>query len=156
MPVETEHKYLVNQTLWSKVSPIRSVVIQQSYLVADSSRTIRIRIAGEDAYLTIKGETLGASRPEFEYKIPIDDAREMMYTLSLASIRKIRHFVEVDGKTWEVDEFLGRHKGLMLAEIELKDESESYTLPEWVTENVTQHPGYSNAYLALHADDKRL
>ncbi|MFM9009140.1 MAG: CYTH domain-containing protein, partial [Bacteroidota bacterium] len=126
------------------------VLIHQGYIIAQPDKSVRIRISGDVACITIKGKTVGASRPEFEYPIPLNEALEMLEKLAGAIIRKIRHEVTVAGDCWVVDEFLDRHEGLFLAEIELKNEEQHYEMPDWVLENVTTRPEFSNAYLATH------
>lgn len=111
-------------------------------------RTVRIRVAGEIAMLTIKSLTTNASRAEFEYKIPLDDAREMLEFCEQPLIEKNRHLVEVEGMTWEIDEFLGVNQGLVVAEIELEAEDQKFTLPEWVGEEVTDDHRYFNSSLS--------
>lgn len=149
MPLEIEHKYLVNPEAWAKVVPYKSVSLQQAYLLTDPEKTIRVRTMNEEAYLTIKGKSQGASRAEYEYGIPIAEARELILHFGSKPVEKTRHYVQVEGKTWEVDEFKGANEGLLVAEIELQSEEESYVLPEWAELNVTQDQRYANSNLSI-------
>jgi adenylate cyclase len=148
MSIEIERKFLVNEKLVPKAE--REIAMVQAYLHADPDRTIRVRIAGNSAYLTIKGRMVGFSRPEFEYEIPMKDAREMLQMAATQPVEKVRHEIYVDGKKWEVDFFEGANKGLVLAEIELSDESEQIQLPDWIREEVTGQIQYYNSYLAKY------
>lgn len=150
MAIEIEHKYLVIQEIWAAVTPERSTAVQQAYLLNEPEKTIRVRLIGEEGYLTIKGKTEGASRTEYEYGIPYEDARDLIARFGQSRIEKVRHYVQIGGKTWEVDEFGGDNAGLMVAEIELEDESEAYTLPDWAGEQVTHDARYLNANLIKH------
>jgi len=149
MPTETEHKYLVNHELWQQIIPDKSVHIKQAYLLTDPNKTIRIRTAGNAGFLTIKGKTIGASRPEFEYEILLEEANQLIESFCSELIEKTRHYVVHESKTWEVDVFEGVNKGLIVAEIELDDEHEEYTKPNWVTRDVTDDRRYANSTLSL-------
>lgn len=149
MAVEIEHKYLLKKDLWKEVIPHKSVAVKQAYILTDPNKTIRVRTMGDKAFITIKGKNSGAGRLEFEYEIPLNDAHELIGNFSTNLIEKIRHYVLVDGKTWEVDEFSGNNAGLFIAEIELLHEEEVYTLPDWVDMNVTNDNRYANSNLAL-------
>ena len=149
MPIETEHKYLVNYELWQQIIPNKSVHIKQAYLLTDPNKTIRIRTAVNAGFFTIKGKTISASRPEFEYEIPIEEANQLIENFCSELIEKTRHYVVQENKTWEVDVFEGMNAGLIIAEIELVDEHEEYTKPNWVTQNVTDDPQYFNSNLSL-------
>ena len=147
MALEIEYKYLVDELKWEQLEKPEPSLIVQSYLVNSKQLTIRIRIKGEKGYLTIKGATTKVTREEFEYEIPIDDARDLIDKFSGKTIKKYRYEIPVDGHTWEVDVFENKLKGLILAEIELQAESEIYTKPEWITKNVSLDPNYYNAVL---------
>ena len=144
MSVEIERKYLVNGSGWKTVKPID---IRQGYLNTDQSRTVRVRVAGVAAYLTIKGKTTNLSRPEFEYEIPLEDARELLLLCSDAIIEKSRYLVPFGGLIWEVDEFYGANAGLVIAEVELQAEDQSVVKPDWVAEEVSGDARYYNASL---------
>ena len=148
MPIEIEHKYLVNAEEWSRVIPEKSITIKQGYIHAAPDKTVRVRTKADKGYITIKGKTVGASRPEFEYDIPLADAQELLINFCSQLIEKTRHLITYDHKTWEVDVFEGLNAGLIVAEIELKDERELYQKPTWIGADVTMDVKYSNAQLA--------
>ncbi len=145
MGVEIERKFLVDSSLWKHARPAKGHKMVQGYIFKSVERTVRVRLRDHCGYLTIKGKTKGATRAEFEYEIPAIDAQEMLDTFCDRLIDKVRFEIEVNGKTWEVDEFYAPQKGLLLAEIELNHESEAFTLPEWVKEEVTGQPKYYNS-----------
>lgn len=147
MAKEIERKFLVRNSSWK--DGLQGLLCRQGYLVKDENVTVRVRIIGELAYLTIKGRTEGFSRDEFEYQISQDDARIMLATMSGNRIvEKIRYKVEANGMIWDVDEFLGNNAGLVMAEVELTDESQQVVLPDWAGEEVTGDRRYYNSYLA--------
>jgi adenylate cyclase len=150
VPTETEHKYLVNVESWKHISPDKSVQIKQAYLLTDPNKTIRIRTAGGSGFITIKGKTVGASRPEYEYNIPLSEAVELINRFCSDLIEKTRHYVLHENKTWEVDVFEGSNKGLIIAEIELTSEHETYIKPHWVESDVTHDPKYANSNLSMN------
>lgn len=144
---EVERKFLLRGEAW-RVLAGEPVVLRQGYLVAERSRSVRVRVAGDHAEIAIKGETRGATRPEFEYPIPVADAERILERLCLRPlIEKVRHPVEHAGRRWVVDEFRGANDGLVVAEIELASEGEPFERPEWVGEEVTGNPRYYNANL---------
>lgn len=145
---EIERKFRVVDDLYKSGST--SCLYKQGYLCTDKERTVRIRIAGEKGYITIKGHTTGCSRAEYEYEIPAADAASMLDTLCVKPlIEKIRYrCTGPDGKVWEVDEFLGENEGLVVAEIELADENEPFARPAWLGEEVTGDMRYYNSYLS--------
>ncbi|MCD6068063.1 MAG: hypothetical protein K0S33_2889 [Bacteroidetes bacterium] len=149
MTYEIEHKYSVKPEIWKTVHPDKSVEVKQAYLHSDPDKTIRIRTMDSKGYITIKGKTVGASRPEYEYEIPHADALELIAGFATQVIEKRRHYVDYNGNTWEVDEFFGSNRGLMIAEIELSHEGQVYDLPEWIDKNITEDKRYSNSNLAL-------
>ena len=150
MNQEIEHKYLVRKDLWFAVHKPNGVNIRQGYLQTDPEKTIRIRTTGTTAFLTIKGPSKNATRSEFEYPIPPDEAEELLKLCTLPVIEKVRYRMEVAGKIWEVDEFFGANDGLILAEIELRSPDETYEKPAWIGEEVTQDHRYHNSCLADH------
>jgi CYTH domain-containing protein len=122
--------------------------MRQGYLVADPVRTVRVRIEGARAVLTIKGKSTGAARGEWEYDIPIADATELLDGLcEQPQVEKVRHRIEHAGHTWEVDEFLGLNAGLVVAEIELGAEDEAFEKPDWIGVEVTGDKRYYNSSL---------
>ncbi|MGA3014959.1 MAG: CYTH domain-containing protein [Bacteroidales bacterium] len=147
---EIEHKYLVRKDLWYAVHKPTGMRILQGYLLADPEKTIRIRIAGTNGFLTIKGPPRNASRAEYEYPILITEAEELMQLCVTPPIEKVRYKIEYCGKIWDVDEFFGENEGLILAEIELAFEGETYKKPTWVGEEVTDDARYYNSYLAVN------
>lgn len=146
MATEIERKFLVTGSAWRSPDGQRIV---QGYLNRDKARTVRVRIAGPQAFLTIKGATTGATRAEFEYPIPLADAEALLGLCDGPLIDKVRHRVAFGGLLWEVDEFLGDNAGLVVAEVELDREDQAIDLPPWVCEEVTHDPRYFNSNLAL-------
>ena len=146
MPAEIERKFLVADGSWQDGSP--GVRIAQGYLSQDADRTVRIRTAGDDAWLTIKGRTCGISRAEFEYAIPLAEAKELLAICLPSVIDKTRHRVSHGGHVWEIDVFHGENEGLVIAEVELADESISPELPPWVGAEVSADSRYFNSCLA--------
>ncbi|MDE6496689.1 MAG: CYTH domain-containing protein [Duncaniella sp.] len=148
MAKEIERKYLVNDDSY-KVMAVKAVAIKQSYLNRDPQCTVRIRIKGNQGFLTVKGITVGATRDEWEYPIPASDAEEMAERLTGGwGIDKTRYIVEYGGFIWEVDEFHGRHDGLVVAEVELPSEHTAVKLPPFVGQEVTGDSRYYNSTLA--------
>jgi len=148
MAIEIERKFLINETLWKRVKPQKVLYIKQAYLSSDGNTTLRVRIANDKSYITIKGKTTNLTRPEFEYEIPLVDAEELMQLSISSIIEKKRHIVYYKGKKWEVDEFLNENEGLFIAEIELNSEKEKFDFPEWIHKEVSNDPHYRNTYLA--------
>ncbi len=150
MAKEIERKYLVKPGSWKgNLTEADSSFIQQGYLSTDPDRVVRIRIRDKKAFLTIKNRPEGLSRNEFEYSIPVEDAVELMKMCVTAVIVKRRYEIRYKNHRWEVDEFLGKNKGLVLAEIELKNETDDFPLPDWIGEEVSDNPKYSNLQLAI-------
>ena len=148
MASEIERKFLVTGQDWRSGD---ATTYRQGYLNLDKQRTVRIRLAGDSAYITVKGETRGATRQEFEYPIPAQDADEMLTTLCHRPlIEKCRYRVRHGGLVWEIDEFFGDNAGLVVAEVELESEEQSFERPAWLGEEVTSDPRYYNASLVQH------
>lgn len=146
---EIERKFLVTSDAWRGAGPGTS--IRQGYLSLDPERTVRIRTAGDQAWITIKGLTQGAARDEFEYAIPLKDADAMLDRLRVGPVlEKTRTRVPFGGRTWEVDEFRGENAGLVVAELELDAEDATVALPPWVGREVTRDPRYYNSHLAMN------
>lgn len=150
MPLEIERKFLVDHSGWAALKKPEGQIYIQGYISDLPGRTIRVRIAGDNGYLTIKGPTSNTVRQEFEYQIPLKDAEEILDLFTPPRLEKIRYRIPVEMKTWEVDVFLGNNTGLIIAEIELTYPSESFILPGWVEREVTEDPRYYNSYLATH------
>lgn len=146
MATEIERKFLVTGDGWKSASD--GTRIAQGYLSIDADRTVRVRLAGNEAWLTIKGRTEGISRAEFEYPIPPDEARELLKLCLPSVIDKTRHRVPFGGHVWEVDVFHGDNEGLILAEVELADESVTPELPAWAGAEVSDDPRYYNSSLS--------
>lgn len=146
MAFEIEHKYLVRDKSYRDMC-VCSIEMAQGYLLRDPARTVRVRIAGDTAYITVKGKTVGDTRPEFEYEIPVADAREMLSLCDGRVICKTRYYVDFSGYRWEVDEFHGELDSLVLAEIELPESTHDYPLPPFVGQDVTGDPRYYNSNL---------
>lgn len=148
MALEIERKFLVTGDGW-KALVESSGLLRQGYLSSNAKATVRVR-SWDDAraVLTLKGRTTGMSRAEYEYDIPMDDAREMLEMARPHVLEKRRHIVPVGGLTWEVDVFEGRHLGLIIAEVELESEDQRVELPDWVGTEVTDDDRYFNASLS--------
>ena len=144
---EIEYKYLVDQSKWDELIKPEPQTIIQGFLSRSKELVVRVRVKGEKGYLTIKGKSEGIARTEFEYLIPVDEAKAMLAEFADKQIIKKRYEINVDGKTWEVDEFEGALEGLILAELEVESEDENFTLPDWVTKDVSTDPNYFNAVL---------
>ncbi len=150
MATEIERKFLVSGTGWQTLVK-HSTAIRQAYLSQIGATTIRIRIVDDaEAFLTIKSPQLGPARSEFEYSIPLDDARALITLRTGIAIEKRRHIVQMGDFRWEIDVFEGAHAGLVIAEIELRDAAAAFERPQWLGEEVTGDPRYYNAYLAAH------
>jgi adenylate cyclase len=146
MAQEIERKFLVRGDAWRALA--RGTTYRQGYLNSAKERTVRIRTADSQAFITIKGMTVGATRFEYEYEIPLGDAKEMLETLAEKPlIEKTRYKIQVGNLTWEIDEFLGENTGLIVAEVELKSEDQTFDKPVWVGDEVTYDPRYFNANL---------
>lgn len=149
MAREIERKFLVTGADWR--SGARGVPYRQGYLSAgaDALCTVRARIAGEQAFLTVKGRATGVVRDEYEYPIPVADAEELLERLCAGGrVEKIRSRVPFKGRVWEVDEFTGENAPLVVAEVELDSIDAEVSLPPWVGREVTDDPRYTNAALA--------
>lgn len=145
MALEIEHKYIVISEIYKDMAEKRFDIIQ-GYLSKDKDRTVRVRIINDRAFLTVKGRTHSDTREEYEYPIPVDDARKMLQMCIGSPVRKIRSIVYYKGFRWEVDEFIERDTPT-IAEIELTESHRDYTLPPFVGEEVTGDPRYYNSNL---------
>ncbi len=146
MGVEIERKFLVRDT--AMLAGQAGEYLSQGYLSHTPEATVRVRIAGERAFLTVKGRNEGARRAEFEYPVPVDDARDMLALCPAGRIEKTRYRLPVAAFVWEVDVFHGDNDGLVVAEVELPDEQAPLTLPAWAGEEVTDDPRYFNSALS--------
>ncbi|MDZ7890891.1 MAG: CYTH domain-containing protein [Rhodoferax sp.] len=147
MGIEIERKFLVSGDAWRNDS---GVLYRQGYLNRDKARTVRIRIAGGVAFLTIKGKSTGATRAEFEYPVPLEDAQALLALCDGPLIEKTRYVVLYAGHRWEVDEFASDNAGLVVAELELSAEDEAFEHPAWLGAEVTHDARYFNSNLAAH------
>jgi adenylate cyclase len=145
MAKEIEKKFLLRNDNWRQHA--QGTYYRQGYLSTTKERTVRVRTGGNMAFLTIKGPVKGASRLEFEYPVPLQDAQEILELCEQPLIEKTRYIVMHNGLKWEIDEFEGANKGLILAELELTDENQKFDLPEWIAEEVTGNPDYYNSSL---------
>ncbi|HMG09749.1 MAG TPA: CYTH domain-containing protein [Mucilaginibacter sp.] len=150
MGVEIERKFLVDHEKWRQLAKPEGKHYRQGYILSDDTKTIRVRITDEHGYITIKGITKGISRKEYEYTIPVNEGAELLDNFAVSELTKIRYRISFDGKIWEVDEFLGDNQGLLMAEIELEHETETFKLPPWITIEVTDDQRYYNSSLSVN------
>lgn len=150
MGQEIERKYLVDKNKWQKLDKPSGQFYRQGYLFTDPNKTIRVRQTTDKGYLAIKGLTIAATRPEYEYEIPLGEAKELLDNFCVSELTKVRYKILFDNKIWEVDEFLGDNTGLIVAEIELNSEDESYKIPEWLEKEVTGEEKYYNSNLTIN------
>lgn len=155
MATEIERKFLLTNDSW-RAQADAGTPMRQGYLIAASAQqqakaSVRVRIAGEEANLNIKSATLGVTRQEYEYPIPLHEANEMLDTLADGPlIEKTRYHVPHGGHTWEIDVFSGDNAGLVVAEVELATADESFQRPPWLGEEVSDDPRYYNVCLVQH------
>lgn len=146
MPKEIERKFLVINDNYK--TNAQAFFFKQGYLSVESGRTVRIRTYNNKGFITIKGKAQNFSRDEFEYEIPVEEADIMLNNLCIKPlIEKIRHFVMYKGNEWVIDEFFGVNKGLVVAEIELESEEQTFEKPEWLGQEVTLDRRYGNSHL---------
>lgn len=149
MAKEIERKFLVKGSDWKKLA--KGTHYRQGYLNSAKERTVRVRTIDDKGYLTVKGITTGASRSEYEYQIPAAEADAMLTELcEKPLIEKSRYKIKAGAHTWEIDEFFGDNRGLVVAEVELASEGQSFQKPEWIGEEVTGDPRYFNSNLIKH------
>ncbi|MCP4409408.1 MAG: CYTH domain-containing protein [Gammaproteobacteria bacterium] len=149
MGTEIERKFLLKGGSWRSMA--QGTKYRQGYLNSHKNRVVRVRTIADKGYLTIKGITSGATRVEFEYEIPEDDAGAMLDDLcEKPLIEKNRYKIDFAGFVWEVDEFFGENMGLIVAEIELEAEDQPFEKPEWVGDEVTGDPKYFNSNLVIN------
>ena len=150
MPAEIERKFLLKNDHWRKLV-CRQQPVAQGYLANTERGSVRIRLMGDEAFLSIKSMTRGVSRMEFEYPVPVADAEYILQHLCLRPIiEKTRYFVEQDQHLWEIDVFEGDNGGLVVAEIELNSVDEIFHKPDWLGEEVSNDPRYYNVKLIEH------
>lgn len=156
MGIEIERKFLVAADSW-RGQVHRTVEMAQGYLndaesvvAGRQNVSVRVRLEGDEARLNIKSAEMGASRQEFDYRIPIEDARALIALCVGGTVVKHRHYVQHEGHEWEIDEFLGDNAGLIVAEVELDSLDEAFDLPSWAGPEVTHLQRYYNLNLASH------
>lgn len=146
MAKEIERKFLVDLKKWDKNGI--AIKMEQGYLAIEDKKVVRVRVAGNHSYLTIKGNLKGITRDEFEYEIPLNDAKQMLEMCIGNTIQKTRYVEEINGKVWEVDVFEGLNIGLVVAEIELYSEDEVFLKPDWILDEVSSDVRYYNFNLS--------
>ncbi len=146
--IEIERKFLVKEENWKPQGDGLKII--QGYLSVEPERTVRVRVAGERAFLTIKGKTVGIKRIEMEYEIPKSEG-EILLKMCLDFLVEKRRYKEKNGNlVWEIDVFEGKNKGLILAEVELKREDQEIQIPDWVKKEVSGDKRYYNSYLVVN------
>lgn len=146
MGIEIERKFLVLDDSWRDAAT--GARYRQGYLSVHADATVRVRVVGVKGWLTIKGRTVGASRAEFEYEIPLNDAQLLLNNLcEKPLIDKTRYRCRHAGMDWEIDEFHGSNRGLVVAEVELRDEAQVVAMPPWIGDEVTADRRYANSSL---------
>ena len=149
MPREIERKFLLKSDAW-RSQVLESRQMSQGYLASGGNVSIRVRIAGDEAWLNIKAGGFVASRQEYEYPLPLDEARELLALAERPLVEKTRHYVEQGALTWEIDEFRGDNSGLVVAELELDSEDADFARPSWLGAEVTELRRYYNVCLVKH------
>ena len=149
---EIERKFLVDPKKWNPA--FESKKMKQGYLSVDQERTVRIRIVGDEAFLTIKGKSEGIKRIELEYKVPINEAEILMKMCLDFPVEKTRYFERRGDVVWEIDLFEGENKGLIIAEVELKHETQHVKLPDWIEKEVSEDSRYFNSQLSQNPFSK--
>ena len=146
MRQEIERKFLVRGDGWRGAAT--RVLCRQGYLLTGTDCTVRVRVLGDEGFLTIKGRADGLARTEYEYPIPVADAHHLLdWECARPFIEKYRHCVMFAGRRWEIDEFLGENAGLIVAEIELESADQAFESPDWVGQEVSDDPRYCNSNL---------
>jgi adenylate cyclase len=148
MPLEIERKFLVTNEAWRTGATGTPIV--QGYLSRDPDRIVRVRLRGEQAFLTVKGRSVGISRAEIELPIPLQAGRDLLPLCLSPLVEKTRFEIQVGSHTWEIDEFHGQSAGLIVAEIELSAEDETFQRPSWIGHEVSHDHRYSNSHLSEH------
>ena len=144
---EIEYKYLVDKKKWNQVKKPKPQKIIQGFLCISEEVVVRVRIIDQQGFLTVKGKSSGIERSEFEYPIPLDEAKSMLEEFTQKQIIKNRFKIFIEDNLWEVDEFKGALEGLILAELEVENKEYKFTLPDWAAEDVSTNPDFFNAVL---------
>ena len=148
MGVEIERKFVPGGDGWRALG--QPLLLRQGYLSSDPARVVRVRVEGDQAFMTIKGRSVGATRGEWEYPIPLADANELLALCAQPLVEKYRRRIAFGGHVWEVDEFIGANQGLVIAEIELDSEDQHFDKPDWIGAEVTGDARYYNSNLVRH------
>ena len=149
MALEIEKKFLLKNNDWKRGAVGKRY--RQGYLTRSDGCTVRVRVIEDRGFLTIKGPAVSGVKQEFEYEVPVEDAHEMLTTLSVSPlVEKDRYKIDFAGFIWEIDEFFGDNEGLVLAEIELEEVDQEFELPPWIGKEVTEDSRYYNACLAMN------
>ncbi|MBD5180743.1 MAG: CYTH domain-containing protein [Bacteroidales bacterium] len=146
MAKEIERKFLVKNADFKNWA-FKSIEIQQGYVSTDPERTVRVRLKDDKAFLTLKSKNIGIERDEWEYQIPVSDAKEILERMCTKRILKTRYLVDYEGLTWEIDEFHGKLDGLVVAEVELQSPDIQISLPQFIGREVSDNPSYYNSAL---------
>ncbi len=149
--MEIERKYLVKETEWASLSKPTPIEIRQGYLSQNVDCTVRVRTKNDKGFVTVKGKNVGISRSEFEYEIPIVEAIQMLDLFAEKQVIKKRYEINFEGKLWEIDVFEGKLAPLILAEIELNSEDETFEIPPFIGQEVSDDPSYYNSNLVNKA-----
>jgi adenylate cyclase len=149
MGAEIERKFLVDHEKWNQLNKPEGTHYRQGYILNNEQQTVRVRISDKQGFLNLKSNVSRITRKEYEYDIPLEDGIEILDVFAKSGTEKIRYRIPFAGKVWEVDEFLGDNRGLIVAEIELKSEDEAFETPNWVTDEVTDDGRYTNASLSV-------
>lgn len=150
MALEIERKFLVKREVWDTTEKGCGELYSQGYMLTEPEKTIRVRLTETAGFMTIKGISKGATRTEYEYEIPANDAKDLLDGFCSGVIAKRRYKIGYSGMLWEVDEFLGANAGLLIAEIELPSEDAAFDLPNWAGTEVTGLAAYYNSYISRH------
>ena len=148
MGIEIERKFLLSGEQWRALG--QPLLLRQGYLSSTPARVVRVRVEGDQAFMTVKGKSVGATRGEWEYPIPLVDANQLLALCEQPLVEKFRRKIDYAGNVWEVDEFLGANAGLVVAEIELVSEDQPFARPDWIGAEVTHDARYFNSALARH------
>lgn len=149
MAVEIERKFLVDKEIWNTVKPKTFREIRQGYVSGSEGNVTRVRVANEVGFLTIKGKSKGITRLEFEYEIPLKDANILLEELCGSLIEKRRYLYTFGNHVWEIDEFFGNNKGLLIAEVELNSTNEEFEKPQFILNDVSDDSRYYNSNIQL-------
>lgn len=149
MTIEIERRFLLKDDSW-RAEAGEPEMMRQGYLSVDKECTIRVRIIGRKAWLTLKGYISDTTRSEFEYEIPITHAEQMMQTMCPFKLEKHRYKIEYRGFMFEIDEYFGDNAPLVVAELELPGEGMPFEKPDWLGEEITSNGKFTNAYLSKH------